>query len=355
MRSPIQFSHAVFFLFLALIGLSLNLSPHAFAHPPHLAYLDIRETDGTWRASLEGHPGTIRSWLDGAATEKLYEDLFRESSWKLAPGPILVEELDENSIRLSADLEPRADARNTSAGRARFISIGTWPRQQGFQIFLAVDPNGGGASGETSVLSPARPRWSQEERRSLATDVFLSGIRHIGALPEGLDHVLFTFILALAAWPPLRALGAVTGFTAGHSLTLALAQWNLVPNPSAVVEPMIALTIAISALMVWLAARRNALAGAVSWRLTAFFGLIHGLGFASGLAELPLAHDRKWLALGLFNLGIEAGQIAVIAAVFVGIAAVNRVTSGPAWRQWPAFAVLALAAFWFFERIAFAG
>ena len=137
------------------------------------------------------------------------------------------------------------------------------------------------------------------------------GFIHI--IPRGFDHILFVLGLFFyaARWRPL--LLQITIFTIAHSLTLALASRGLVSVPAPIVEPIIAASIAYVALEnIW----RQKLH--MSRLLIIFlFGLIHGLGFASVLAEIGLPSGDFLLSLISFNVGVELGQIAVIAAAFM--------------------------------------
>jgi hydrogenase/urease accessory protein HupE len=135
---------------------------------------------------------------------------------------------------------------------------------------------------------------------------------YIHIIPEGLDHILFVVALFLlsAQWKPL--LWQISAFTVAHSLTLALAILGIVSLPSSVVEPLIALSIAAVAV-------ENIFTTKLSkWRpLTVFcFGLLHGLGFAGVLAELGLPQGRFVAALAMFNVGVELGQLSVLAVCF---------------------------------------
>ena len=139
----------------------------------------------------------------------------------------------------------------------------------------------------------------------------LEGIRHI--VPGGLDHVLFIAVMAVGAPRFWSLLKLATVFTVAHSVTLALSTLGYLSAPSEVVEPAIALSITLAALM-------NLRAGGASSegvRYAAVFGigLLHGLGFAGALADLGLPREQVSEALIGFNLGVEAGQILVILAV----------------------------------------
>jgi hydrogenase/urease accessory protein HupE len=137
-----------------------------------------------------------------------------------------------------------------------------------------------------------------------ALSFFKLGIEH---LLTGYDHILFllTVIIAMSL---LDTIKAVTAFTVAHSLTMALAFLNLVSLPSTIVEPLIALTIIYVSV-------ENILTKNVRkrWLLTGLFGLVHGLGFVGALKAITVSRDELLLSLFSFNIGIEAGQLLVIA------------------------------------------
>ena len=175
-----------------------------------------------------------------------------------------------------------------------------------------------------------------------------SGFVHV--LPHGLDHILFVLGLFLLSrsWRPV--ITQVTAFTLAHSLTLALAAAGWVHAPEAVVEPIIALSIACLALENLFRPRYT------RWRLLVvfIFGAVHGLGFAGGLADKPIPADSFLAALTGFNLGVEGAQLAVIALAF---AATCWVRDEERYRRWvvvPASVGIALAGLWWAaERIWF--
>ncbi len=136
------------------------------------------------------------------------------------------------------------------------------------------------------------------------------GFLHI--LPRGADHILFVlglFLLA-PAWRPL--LTQTTAFTVAHTTTLGLAAYGLVAVPSRIVEPLIALSIACVALENIFRPKLSSARLAVVFG----FGLLHGLGFASSLAEVPLPRREFLTALLAFNFGVDFGQLTVIALAF---------------------------------------
>ena len=175
-----------------------------------------------------------------------------------------------------------------------------------------------------------------------------SGFVHV--LPHGLDHILFVLGLFLLSrsWRPV--ITQVTAFTLAHSLTLALAAAGWVHAPEAVVEPIIALSIACLALENLFRPRYT------RWRLLVvfIFGAVHGLGFAGGLADKPIPADSFLAALTGFNVGVEGAQLAVIALAF---AATCWLRDEERYRRWvvvPASVGIAFAGLWWaVERIWF--
>jgi hypothetical protein len=157
------------------------------------------------------------------------------------------------------------------------------------------------------------------------------GFRHITD-PRGADHILF--LLALAAIYRFRdwreCVWVVTAFTAGHSITLALAVGGALVLPSALIEFLIPVTIVVTALENLIVRDRSAAVWGRRYRplFAGVFGLVHGAGFANYLRSLFV--DRIAVPLLGFNLGLEAGQLIVIALAFVSFAALDRLISAAA-------------------------
>jgi hypothetical protein len=191
---------------------------------------------------------------------------------------------------------------------------------------------------QTGVFAGDRPEQAFELRKRSALEQFLDfgreGVWHIWV---GFDHILFLLSLLLPAvllldnrrWQPaisFRAvfwdvLRVVTAFTVAHSITLSLAALGFVSLPSRLVESTIALSVLVAALNnVWptIAEKR--------WLMAFTFGLIHGFGFASVLADLGLPREALLLALVGFNLGVETGQM-VIVLCFLPVAYALRRTA----------------------------
>ena len=137
------------------------------------------------------------------------------------------------------------------------------------------------------------------------------GFKHI--IPEGLDHILFVIGLFLLAAKIRPLLIQITAFTVAHTITLGLSIYGVFSLPSNIVEPLIALSIAIVAVENVITERIH------PWRpiLVFCFGLIHGLGFAGALGEIGLPQDEFLWALVSFNVGVEVGQILVVGLAFL--------------------------------------
>jgi hypothetical protein len=187
-----------------------------------------------------------------------------------------------------------------------------------------------------------------------------NGITHILGGP---DHLLFLVALLLPA-VVMRAAGRwiaradlkaallevvwiATAFTVAHSITLGLASFHIISIPGRVIEPLIAVTVLLAAL--------NNLRPVVTRRLAAVafcFGLVHGFGFAEVLAPLALPARELALALFGFNLGVEIGQLTIIASVFVLLALARHWRGYGRWVLGAGSALLALTAgIWIVERV----
>ena len=224
----------------------------------------------------------------------------------------------------------------------------------GYSLFFDLDPTHRGllrfergGIAQTGVLSPERPKLLLRAGEESLLGQFLSylreGVWHIWIC---FDHILFllsllfpsVLILERGAWRPAGrfrgtfwdVLKVVTSFTVAHSITLSLAALSVIALPSRLVESTIALSVVLAAL--------NNLRPVVAerrWAVAFAFGLIHGFGFASVLADLGLPQGILLLALVGFNLGVEAGQLAIVAA-FLPVAYALRGT-------------------WFYRRFVFLG
>jgi hypothetical protein len=220
-----------------------------------------------------------------------------------------------------------------------------------------------GSISQTGVLgaggTPALYTVDAPSRGRAFVEYLHAGIWHIWS---GVDHLLFLFSLLLPAvllrknghWEPVpRArpaffsiLKVVTAFTLAHSITLSLAALEVVRLPTRLTESVIAASIVVAALNNIFPLVTDSRA-----RIAFAFGLLHGFGFASVLADMGLPHSARLLCLLAFNLGIETGQLAVVLAVMPVIYALR---SGAIYRRtvmpWGSAAIAAVALVWLVQR-----
>lgn len=160
-------------------------------------------------------------------------------------------------------------------------------------------------------LAAARGEPAQTAGGNLFGRFIGLGFTHI--LPHGLDHILFVVGLFFFSTRLRPLLFQVTAFTVAHSITLALTLLGIVALPPTVVEPLIALSITVIGIENVFFRRVKA----SRWMIVFAFGLVHGMGFAGVLGGLGLPEGGFWPALIGFNLGVEFGQLAVIALALV--------------------------------------
>lgn len=192
----------------------------------------------------------------------------------------------------------------------------------------------------TSALPPA-------SSLSTAWRYLTLGFTHI--MPNGVDHMLFVLGIYLLNSRPKSVLLQVSAFTLAHSITLGLSMYGLIDVSPAIVEPLIALSIA------YVAIENIFLSELKFWRvaLVFAFGLLHGMGFAGALKELALPRSEFLTALVTFNIGVEAGQLAVIGAAFllVGWHCSNRVWYRTRVAIPASMLIACTAVYWTFERL----
>jgi len=209
---------------------------------------------------------------------------------------------------------------------------------------------GGSSAGGALDGASAGPGGAaaQSSRTALATftDYVRVGFVHI--VPLGLDHILFVVGLFLLAPRIVPIAWQVSVFTLAHSLTLAAGTLGWFTVPASIVEPLIALSIALVALENLVSVRLRAS------RLILVFGvgLLHGLGFAGVLVEAGLSADRFLLSLFAFNAGVEIGQLCVVAVCF---ALVGWFRDAPGYRRAVivpgSLCIGAVGLFWFVQRL----
>ena len=225
-----------------------------------------------------------------------------------------------------------------------------WAEPFGYVVVrqMAAGEDAFGALLPGGAVTPPLPRTGGTAEGPAATfgRYVVSGFEHI--IPLGADHILFVLGLFFFSLHLRPLLWQVTAFTAAHTVTLALATLGVVSVPASVVEPLIALSIAYVGV-------ENVLRPRLGWWRPAVvfgFGLLHGLGFASVLSEVGGGTGNLVARLIGFNLGVELGQLAVIALAFVLLAL--PFGRRPWWRAYVAvpasIAIAVVGAWWAIER-----
>lgn len=169
----------------------------------------------------------------------------------------------------------------------------------------------------------------------------------------GWDHLAFVFCLAMLA-RGTSLLWLISAFTLGHSVSLAASFLGIVRIPIAPVEAVIALSVVFMAREAWLLHLRPDMASGKQGKLvlTAGFGLIHGLGFASVLGELGVSASDTITALAFFNIGVEIGQLLFVAVVLGAMALLARVQLSARAIQAALCVAGGMGMFWTLQRIA---
>jgi hydrogenase/urease accessory protein HupE len=247
-----------------------------------------------------------------------------------AGGPVVL----EVRIALFDDLPP--GHRHAAHLQARGRTVDDVLYRGHDAVALSFEPQ---ADDSAPPTTPTRPQVDRFVRMSWM------GIEHI---LTGYDHLVFLFGLVLVGGSLRALLTVISAFTVAHSITLAVAALGIWTPPARVVEPAIALSIAyvgIENFFVRSPDRR--------WRITLPFGLLHGFGFASALREVTLPSAEVPWALLAFNLGVEIGQVGVIAALVPLLAWVRSWEAPGKGRVVRALsaAVVALGGVWFVGRV----
>jgi hydrogenase/urease accessory protein HupE len=329
-------------LLLLWLALGLTVTPAVLAHEIRPAFLQIREVepqvyDFLWKTPARGelrlalniiqpadcvNTGDPRSTLVGGAVIERWR---AACAGGIVGKPIQIENLSHTLTDAIVRFEPLEGSPKT----------------------LRVK------SDDPIAVIPDRQPWND-----VAGTYFVLGVEHILL---GFDHLMFVLALLLLVRDLKRLVGAITAFTVAHSITLAGTTFGWVKLASAPVEAVIALSIMFIAVEIMRVQRgETSLTASMPWLASFAFGLLHGFGFAGALREIGIPEDAAPLALLFFNLGVEAGQLAFIAAVLTVMflwrraapANLNTPQVGNlAWRL-PVYVIGVTSAYWFVERTA---
>jgi hypothetical protein len=325
-----------------LMVVLLALAASAQAHKPSDSYLSVTvragQLSGRWDIALRDLDFAIGLDADGdgritwGEVRARHADIAAYASARLAvqadgqPCTLTVgEQLVDEHTDGAYTVMPLALACKSAAPRTLTLN---------YRLFADLDPQHRGllnltidGATRTAILGPQAPTQAFELAVPASgwqqlLDYGREGVWHIWV---GFDHILFLLSLLLPAvgiwlgrrWTPVERFGTafvdvlriVTAFTVAHSITLSLAALGLVSLPSRLVESCIAASVVLAALNnVW------AVFHGRRWMVAFAFGLVHGFGFASVLVDLGLPQGALALALLGFNLGVEVGQLAIVAA-----------------------------------------
>ena len=324
-----------------LCGLLLALAPAAaFAHKPSDSKLSLRaegrELRGQWDVALRDLDFALG--LDADGDGRLTWGELRARAAEVDALALASRALRAAGAPCAARVGEHLVDRHSDGADAVLRLAGACPQpparlELDYRLFAALDPQHRGlvriegAGGvEAAVLGGPRPAQSfalaaPSAARTLASYT-REGVRHIAI---GFDHVLFLLSLLLpmvlrreaGRWAPeprlapvaLDVLRVVSAFTLAHSLTLSLAALGVLGLPARLVEAAIAGSVVLAAVN-----NLRPHVGSRRWLAALGFGLLHGLGFASVLSDLGLAGAPLVPALIGFNLGVELGQLALVAA-----------------------------------------
>lgn len=326
------------------LGLLLGLAGAVSAHPlaPSLLALDELDeaTPGlvrvTWKTPLQTPAGVrLRPLLPAHCTQRT-EGVASEEGTGLV-------------LRFRVDCGERGLVGST-------LSIADLDRS-GTNALLRVALADGRAF--QTVLRASQPSFTVPDRPAAAHVVKSYALLGLSHITFGIDHLLFVLALVLLVRGGRVLVLTITAFTVGHSITLSLAALGAIRLPTAPLEVAIAASLLVVALELAHEGR-----GGETQRLGRFpqalafaFGLLHGLAFASALAQIGLPQAEIPLALLAFNVGIELGQLAFVAATLCLLAALRPIAArAPATLgSVPAYAIGTLSVYFLLDRVAALG
>jgi hypothetical protein len=373
-------------LILVLIALCLAAVDRAEAHPAPFSYLDVRlEASGAITGQLVLHVVDVAHELGLPSADPLLEVRTADAAF-----PRITAFLEERlafsgdgrplTVVWDGDVEPAPDrhavilrfhlADGESSGRTDSVSLAAHlPSRPGVltmrarlfsydpihQTFVNVYEDGAlRYQGIFDRRTGERVYYAGSVRGGLAVAATFvpAGVHHILIGP---DHILFLIGLLLLGAKPLALVRIVSAFTIGHSVTLSLAALDLLTPSSRLVEPAIALSIVfvgVDNLLV----RKEGGRDLRLW-IALVFGFVHGFGFASVLKEFGLPREALGWSLFFFNVGVEIGQLMIVAVVASLLALVRQRHPVLAQRLVVAGSIVVIAAgtYWFFERVFFTG
>jgi hypothetical protein len=314
----------------------LLISNQTYADEFNPALLEISEFETgwfslTWKVPLQnGQPLQISPLLPDnlqqmgpTSTRLVQNSLIEESTWALESGALV-------------------------GGTIEISGLSSIPIDVIVHIVM-ID-----GSQHSTILRPSFPTFEIPERATtwqVAASYWKIGTIHI---LEGFDHLLFVLALLFIVQNTWMLLKTITAFTVAHSVSLALATLGIVNIPGAPTEAVIALSILFLAVEIMHSKEGKVyLTQRYPWLIALVFGLVHGLGFAGALAEVGLPQQDIPIALLMFNLGVETGQILFVGAMLLTITLIKKLPirwPQQSWKLMP-YTIGSIAAFWTVTRV----
>jgi len=306
-----------------------------WAHEIRPGYLEIKEnTDHSlqiiWKQPTTGeysiplHPVISTGWMMDSLAAISQTESYLIKRWQI---PAIHESLDKQIIKIDG-LEKTMTDVLVQVILLNDVSFTYLVKP--IQPFVKLD-----------LSNPEPPVWQYIQL----------GIYHIWS---GFDHLLFVLGLLLLVKKRSRLIWTITAFTVAHSITLALATLHIINVSASFTETAIALSIVFLAVELLRHYKGiNGFAYHFPWLVSFLFGLLHGLGFASALQDVGLPENNIPLALFLFNVGVEAGQLAFVFVMLFLMAGIRRTKfQFPQWSyKLPAYMIGTMAMYWFIERL----
>ena len=316
--------------------LLLLLPAPTSAHEIRPGYLEIKENSNhalqiTWKQPLMGeygvplHPSISSGWMIDSLATISYTESYLIKRWSIPFNHAL---LDEQTIHINGLEKTMTDV---------LVQVTLLNNVSFTYLIKPIRP-----FVKLSLTIPQPPPvWQYIQL----------GIYHIWS---GFDHLLFVLGLLLLVTKRSTLIWTITAFTIAHSITLALATFHIIKVSSSFTEAAIALSIVFLAVELLRHYKgTDGFAYHYPWLVSFLFGLLHGLGFASALQDVGLPENNIALALFLFNVGVEAGQLVFVFVLLLLMAVIRRLSFN--WPQWlyktPAFCIGTLAMYWCIERV----
>jgi hydrogenase/urease accessory protein HupE len=351
---------------LALVA-SLGVAAPAVAHPVPFSYLDVRIQPGTIEITLVAHMFDVAHELGLEPPNRILDPavlagqgdavvaLLRSRLQIAADGTTLTSGAWSEPEPLPDRQSIRLHARYLISGAPGSVTVTAmlFPYDPAHQTFLNFYE--GNTLTSQAILDRNHPQLEYfvgDRQGALAVirKFVPAGIHHILIGP---DHLLFLIGLLLLGGSLRRLLLVVSAFTVAHSITLSLAALNLVAAPARLIEPAIALSIVYVGVDNLMVGRGRDVRAWIAFG----FGFIHGFGFANVLREMNLPSRALGWSLFSFNLGVEIGQLLVVAVVATALLALRSRNEAAGRRLVFAgsLAVILVGAFWFVQRVFFPG